>query len=193
MEMSQRATVSSGWIISIFILLTVHTLSTSSAAEEVSNNIYSKLKIKPISISNSDSSEHTHSTDGRLEVSQIKSAQLENPHTSETEPNTLNDNSDHSSSQLDLREIESLNSLLPNLTLLMNEVAEMYSSKMIKFQTGMCGMSTSSRLVTLDSGKQLCCALRQNAHALQGELYSFYLGQLLGLSNHLSPTVPLQV
>ena len=109
MEMSQRATVSSGWIISIFILLTVHTLSTSSAAEEVSNNIYSKLKIKRISISNSDSSEHTHSTDGILEVSQIKSAQLENPHTSETNPNRLNDNIDHSSSQLDLREIESLN------------------------------------------------------------------------------------
>ena len=84
MEMLQRATGSSRWIRSIFILLTVYTLSTSSTAEEVSNNIYSKLKLKPIQISNSDSSEHTHSTDGKLEVSQIKSTQLENPHISET-------------------------------------------------------------------------------------------------------------
>ncbi|KAK4005628.1 extracellular serine/threonine protein kinase four-jointed [Daphnia magna] len=45
-----------------------------------------------------------------------------------------------------------------------------------------CGRM-QNRLITFESGRQSCCRYRQNYDQIQGEIFSFYLSQLLGLRN----------
>lgn len=51
----------------------------------------------------------------------------------------------------------------------------------LKVQDG-CGRM-QNRLVTFDDGKKSCCRYRHNNDQIQGEIFSFYLGRLLGISN----------
>lgn len=55
----------------------------------------------------------------------------------------------------------------------------------IKMEEG-CGRM-QNRLLTFDDGTKACCRYRQNTDQIQGELFSFYLGRLLGLNN-LAPS-----
>lgn len=45
-----------------------------------------------------------------------------------------------------------------------------------------CGRM-QNRLIAFDNGRQSCCRYRQNYDQIQGEIFSYYLGQLLGLRN----------
>lgn len=58
-------------------------------------------------------------------------------------------------------------------------------SVIVKLEIG-CGRM-QNRLVTFKDGRQACARYRQNTDQIQGELFSFYLGQLLNLSN-LAPS-----
>ena len=49
-----------------------------------------------------------------------------------------------------------------------------------------CGRM-QNRLLTFEDGTRSCCRYRQNTDQIQGELFSFYLGRLLGLRN-LAPS-----
>lgn len=55
----------------------------------------------------------------------------------------------------------------------------------VKVEEG-CGRM-QNRLVTFEDGTRSCCRYRQNTDQIQGELFSFYLGRLLGLRN-LAPS-----
>lgn len=49
-----------------------------------------------------------------------------------------------------------------------------------------CGRM-QNRLITYGNGKKACCRYRQNFDQIQGEIFSFYLSQLLGIKN-LAPS-----
>jgi four-jointed box protein 1 len=55
----------------------------------------------------------------------------------------------------------------------------------VKVEEG-CGRM-QNRLLTFEDGTRSCCRYRQNTDQIQGELFSFYLGRLLGLKN-LAPS-----
>lgn len=59
------------------------------------------------------------------------------------------------------------------------------SSIITKLEIG-CGRM-QNRLITFKDGRKACARYRQNTDQIQGELFSFYLGQLLNLSN-LAPS-----
>lgn len=56
----------------------------------------------------------------------------------------------------------------------------------VKLEIG-CGRM-QNRLVTFQDGRKACARYRQNTDQIQGELFSFYLGRLLNLTN-LAPSV----
>ncbi|XP_059056925.1 extracellular serine/threonine protein kinase four-jointed [Achroia grisella] len=68
------------------------------------------------------------------------------------------------------------------------EIWEKYveQSEVIKIEPG-CGRM-QNRLVTFKDGIQACVRYRQNTDQIQGEIFSFYVGQLLNLTN-LAPSV----
>ncbi|GBP20515.1 hypothetical protein EVAR_78892_1 [Eumeta japonica] len=68
------------------------------------------------------------------------------------------------------------------------EVWEKYvdKSEVAKMETG-CGRM-QNRLVTFQDGVQACVRYRQNTDQIQGEIFSFYVGRLLNLTN-LAPSV----
>ncbi|KAM3955023.1 four-jointed box kinase [Aphomia sociella] len=68
------------------------------------------------------------------------------------------------------------------------EVWEKYveQSEVIKMEAG-CGRM-QNRLVTFKDGIQACVRYRQNTDQIQGEIFSFYVGRLLNLTN-LAPSV----
>lgn len=49
-----------------------------------------------------------------------------------------------------------------------------------------CGRM-QNRLISYENGQKACCRYRQNFDQIQGEIYSFYLSQLLGITN-LAPS-----
>lgn len=51
----------------------------------------------------------------------------------------------------------------------------------VRLQEG-CGRM-QNRLVTFENGTRSCCRYRQNHDQIQGEIFSFYLSRLLGLTN----------
>lgn len=51
----------------------------------------------------------------------------------------------------------------------------------VRLQEG-CGRM-QNRLLTFENGTQSCCRYRQNYDQIQGEIFSFYLSRLLGLTN----------
>lgn len=55
------------------------------------------------------------------------------------------------------------------------------SSSVQRLETG-CGRM-QNRLVVFQDGERACARYRQNTDQIQGELFSFYLGQLMNLSN----------
>ncbi|XP_066999906.2 extracellular serine/threonine protein kinase four-jointed [Anabrus simplex] len=55
----------------------------------------------------------------------------------------------------------------------------------VKVEEG-CGRM-QNRLLTFEDGTRSCCRYRQNTDQIQGEVFSFYLGRLLGLRN-LAPS-----
>ncbi|KAF6210955.1 hypothetical protein GE061_014068 [Apolygus lucorum] len=59
------------------------------------------------------------------------------------------------------------------------------NSTVVKMEEG-CGRM-QNRLLTFEDGTRACCRYRQNTDQIQGELFSFYLGRLLGLNN-LAPS-----
>lgn len=59
-------------------------------------------------------------------------------------------------------------------------------SEVIKMELG-CGRM-QNRLVTFKDGLQACVRYRQNTDQIQGEIFSFYVGRLLNLTN-LAPSV----
>lgn len=59
-------------------------------------------------------------------------------------------------------------------------------SEVIKMEPG-CGRM-QNRLVTFQDGIQACVRYRQNTDQIQGEIFSFYVGKLLNLTN-LAPSV----
>ncbi|XP_055952559.1 extracellular serine/threonine protein kinase four-jointed-like [Argiope bruennichi] len=59
------------------------------------------------------------------------------------------------------------------------------STDVLKVEEG-CGRM-QNRLVTLAEGGKSCCRYRHNNDQIQGEIFSFYLGRLLGIRN-LSPS-----
>lgn len=60
------------------------------------------------------------------------------------------------------------------------------NNQIVKLEPG-CGRM-QNRMVTFQDGKRACVRYRQNTDQIQGELFSFYLGKLLKLSN-LAPSV----
>lgn len=68
------------------------------------------------------------------------------------------------------------------------EIWESYvtQSEIIKMESG-CGRM-QNRLVTFKDGIQACVRYRQNTDQIQGEIFSFYVGRLLNLTN-LAPSV----
>ncbi|CAK1592997.1 unnamed protein product [Parnassius mnemosyne] len=68
------------------------------------------------------------------------------------------------------------------------EIWERYveQSEVIKMESG-CGRM-QNRLVTFKDGIQACVRYRQNTDQIQGEIFSFYVGRLLNLTN-LAPSV----
>lgn len=68
------------------------------------------------------------------------------------------------------------------------EIWERYvnQSEIVKMEVG-CGRM-QNRLVTFKDGMQACVRYRQNTDQIQGEIFSFYLGKFLNLSN-LAPSV----
>ncbi|XP_077292480.1 four-jointed box kinase [Arctopsyche grandis] len=65
----------------------------------------------------------------------------------------------------------------------------MQKTSAIKMETG-CGRM-QNRLVTFLDGRQACVRYRQNTDQIQGELFSFYLAQLLNLPNLVPSLVSL--
>lgn len=63
------------------------------------------------------------------------------------------------------------------------------STSAVKMETG-CGRM-QNRLVTFLDGRQACVRYRQNTDQIQGELFSFYLAQLLNLPNLVPSLVSL--
>lgn len=61
------------------------------------------------------------------------------------------------------------------------------SNPVVKIENG-CGRM-QNRLVTFEGGVRACARYRQNTDQIQGELFSFYLGRELGLTN-LAPSSP---
>lgn len=59
------------------------------------------------------------------------------------------------------------------------------SNPVVKIEEG-CGRM-QNRLLTFEDGTKACCRYRQNTDQIQGELFSFYLGRLLGINN-LAPS-----
>lgn len=59
------------------------------------------------------------------------------------------------------------------------------TTEVLKVEEG-CGRM-QNRLVTLAEGGKSCCRYRHNNDQIQGEIFSFYLGRLLGIRN-LSPS-----
>ncbi|XP_015913459.2 extracellular serine/threonine protein kinase four-jointed-like [Parasteatoda tepidariorum] len=59
------------------------------------------------------------------------------------------------------------------------------STEVLKVEEG-CGRM-QNRLVTLAEGGKSCCRYRHNNDQIQGEIFSFYLGRLLGIRN-LAPS-----
>jgi four-jointed box protein 1 len=59
------------------------------------------------------------------------------------------------------------------------------TTPVVKVEEG-CGRM-QNRLLTFAGGVKACCRYRQNTDQIQGELFSFYLGRLLGLNN-LAPS-----
>lgn len=70
----------------------------------------------------------------------------------------------------------------------MTEIWEQYldDAEIIKMEIG-CGRM-QNRLVTFRDGLQACVRYRQNTDQIQGEIFSFYIGRLLNLTN-LAPSV----
>ncbi|XP_075988918.1 four-jointed box kinase [Anticarsia gemmatalis] len=68
------------------------------------------------------------------------------------------------------------------------EIWEKYidESEVVKMEAG-CGRM-QNRLVTFKDGLQACVRYRQNTDQIQGEIFSFYVGRLLNLTN-LAPSV----
>lgn len=68
------------------------------------------------------------------------------------------------------------------------EIWESYidETEIIKMESG-CGRM-QNRLVTFKDGLQACVRYRQNTDQIQGEIFSFYVGRLLNLTN-LAPSV----
>jgi four-jointed box protein 1 len=62
---------------------------------------------------------------------------------------------------------------------------EMNSTEIVKIEQG-CGRM-QNRLVTFSDGNKACVRYRQNTDQIQGELFSFYLGRLLNITN-LAPS-----
>lgn len=62
---------------------------------------------------------------------------------------------------------------------------EMNSTEIVKIEQG-CGRM-QNRLVTFSDGMKACVRYRQNTDQIQGELFSFYLGRLLNITN-LAPS-----
>lgn len=60
-------------------------------------------------------------------------------------------------------------------------------------QSGICGSQSGSQLVTMTTGEQFCCQLRQNTHMVQGELLTYHLARLLHLENRVPVTVATQI
>lgn len=60
-------------------------------------------------------------------------------------------------------------------------------NRIVKLEIG-CGRM-QNRLITFQNGRKACARYRQNTDQIQGELFSFYLGRLLNLTN-LAPSVP---
>ncbi|CAH1407246.1 unnamed protein product [Nezara viridula] len=59
------------------------------------------------------------------------------------------------------------------------------SNPVVKIEEG-CGRM-QNRMLTFEDGTKACCRYRQNTDQIQGELFSFYLGRLLGITN-LAPS-----
>ncbi|XP_068621907.1 extracellular serine/threonine protein kinase four-jointed [Battus philenor] len=68
------------------------------------------------------------------------------------------------------------------------EIWERYveQSEVVKMENG-CGRM-QNRLITFKDGIQACVRYRQNTDQIQGEIFSFYVGRLLNLTN-LAPSV----
>lgn len=68
------------------------------------------------------------------------------------------------------------------------EIWEKYieESEVVKMEAG-CGRM-QNRLITFKDGLQACVRYRQNTDQIQGEIFSFYVGRLLNLTN-LAPSV----
>ncbi|KAI9560675.1 hypothetical protein GHT06_011625 [Daphnia sinensis] len=56
-----------------------------------------------------------------------------------------------------------------------------HQNPIIRVEEG-CGRM-QNRLITFEGGRQSCCRYRQNYDQIQGEIFSFYLSQLIGLRN----------
>lgn len=56
-----------------------------------------------------------------------------------------------------------------------------HQSPIMRVEEG-CGRM-QNRLITFETGRQSCCRYRQNYDQIQGEIFSFYLSQLIGLKN----------
>lgn len=57
----------------------------------------------------------------------------------------------------------------------------LHNGVVVKMETG-CGRM-QNRMVTFQDGTKACARYRQNTDQIQGELFSFYLGQLLNITN----------
>ena len=68
-----------------------------------------------------------------------------------------------------------------NDAVMWRDYVESNTTEIIKIERG-CGRM-QNRLVTFNDGVKACVRYRQNTDQIQGELFSFYLGQLLNLTN----------
>jgi four-jointed box protein 1 len=69
-------------------------------------------------------------------------------------------------------------------------VQYMKNTQIVKIEPG-CGRM-QNRLVTFHDGVKACVRYRQNTDQIQGELFSFYLGQLLNITN-LAPSTAILI
>ena len=72
-------------------------------------------------------------------------------------------------------------------------IAKFHSGVFAAIQSGVCGSQSGSQLVTMTTGEQFCCQLRQNTHMVQGELLTYHLARLLHLDNRVPVTVATQI
>lgn len=72
-------------------------------------------------------------------------------------------------------------------------ISQFHSGVFAAIQSGVCGLQSSSQLVTMTTGEQFCCQFRQNTHMIQGELLTYHLARLLQLDNRVPVTVATQV